>query len=115
MAFIINVLDVINEIIIIPVAMATFILLIYITLYLRKRDPEVIRAKIFLHYYTFKKAFELLAVFAFVLIIHVSLLYVPNYFYSDPPLSLIELQHFFGLVLALVMLSFAYYVFKSIK
>ncbi|MCZ7395876.1 MAG: hypothetical protein ABOK23_00710 [Candidatus Methanoperedens sp.] len=42
-----NVLEVINEIIVLPVAVITFFLLVYIVAYLWQKDPDVIRSKIF--------------------------------------------------------------------
>jgi hypothetical protein len=66
-----NVLEVINEIVVLPIAIITFFLLMYIVIYLWKKDPDVIRSRVFLKYREFKKAFLLLAGFAFVLILHV--------------------------------------------
>lgn len=109
-----NVLEVVNEIAVLPIAIITFILLIYIVTYLWKKDPDVIRSRIFLKYCEFKKAFLPLAAFAFVLILHVSLIYVPHLFSVYSPL-IGDVQRAFGLILALIMLAFAYFIFKSVK
>lgn len=115
-----NVIEVINETVVLPVAILTFFLLIYIGMYLWKTDPDVVRSRIFLKYGEFKKAFLLLAVFAFVLILHVSLIYIPHLFsyyfpflYDMQPL-ISDMQRIFGLILVLVMVAFAYYIFRSI-
>lgn len=108
-----NVIEVINETIVLPVAIITFFLLIYIGIYLWKTDPDVVRSRIFLKYREFKKAFLLLAVFAFVLILHVSLIYIPHFFsYYSPFIE--DIQRVFGLILVLVMITFVYYIFRSI-
>jgi hypothetical protein len=109
-----NVLEVINEVIVLPVAVITFFLLIYIVAYLWKKDPDVIRSKIFLKYHEFKKAFLLLAVFAFVLMLHVSLIYIPHWFSFDSPL-IKDVQRVFGLILVLIMITFAYLIIRSMR
>jgi|GEM_PF-847816 len=108
-----NVIEVINEMIVLPVAILTFFLLIYIGIYLWKTDPDVVRSRIFLKYHEFKKAFLLLTVFAFVLILHVSLIYIPQFFSYYSPL-IYDIQRIFGLILVLVMITFVYYIFRSI-
>ena len=115
MIYLKNALEVINEVVVIPLAIITFFLLIYIVIYLNKKDPDVIRSRIFLKYNELKKAFLLLAVFAFILILHVSLIYVPH-FYSFEDNPLIEyIQRFFGFVLIMVMITFVYKIFRSIR
>ncbi|VVB90127.1 Uncharacterised protein [uncultured archaeon] len=110
-----NVLEVINRIVLIPIALISFFVLMYIVAYLGKKDPDVIRSKIFLRYNEFKKAFLLLAAFAFVLIMHVLFIYFPDYLnIKDNPL-IEDTQRFFGLTLALIMITFVYSIFKSIK
>lgn len=106
-----NVLEVINETIVLPVAILTFFLLIYIAIYLWKTDPDVVRSRIFLKYREIKKAFLLLAVFAFVLILHVSLIYIPHFFSFNSRL-IDNLQRVFGLILVLVMITSVYYIFS---
>ncbi len=115
MIYLKNVLEVIDEVVVIPLSIISFFLLIYIVVYLYKKDPDVIRSRIFLKYGEFKKAFLLLAVFAFILIFHVSLIYVPH-FYSFEDSPLIEyIQRFFGLILILVMITFTYIIFRNIR
>lgn len=110
-----NVLEVINEIIVLPVAIITFFLLVYIVAYLWKKDPDVIRSKIFLKYLEFKKSFLLLAVFAFVLMLHVSLIYIPDWLsFKDNPL-IENIQRIFGLILVLIMIAFVHLIFRSIR
>lgn len=109
-----NVLEVINETVVLPIAIITFFLLIYIVIHLWKTDPDVIRSKIFLHYREFKKAFLLLVVFAFVLMLHVSLIYIPRFFSFYSPL-ISDMQKFFGLILILIMISFVYFIFRIVR
>jgi len=108
-----NVLEVIIETVVLPITIITFFLLVYIVVYLWKKDPDIIRSRIFLKYREFKKAFLLLAVFAFVLILHVSLIYIPHLLLMDSKL-IEDVQRIFGLVLALIMITFVYLLFESI-
>lgn len=109
-----NVLEVINEVLVLPIAIITFFLLIYIVIYLYKKDPDVIRSRIFLKYDEIKKAFILFAAFAFILILHVSLIYIPHIFSLD--YSFIkDLQRIFGLILILIMITFVYIIFVTIR
>ena len=110
-----NVLEVINEVVVLPIAIITFFLLMYIVFYLWKKDPDIIRAKIFLKYSEFKKAFLMFAIFAFVLIIHVTLIYIPHLFMKESLTFLEDLQRIFGLVLAIILIIFVYLIYKSIK
>ncbi len=115
MIYLKNALEMIEGIVIIPLAIITFFILIYIAIYLHKKDPDVIRSRIFLKYDEFKKAFSLLAAFAFVLVLHVSLIFVPNFYsFEDNPL-IEDIQRFFGLILVLVMITFVYIIFRSIR
>ncbi len=109
-----NVLEVLNEIIILPITIITFFLLMYIVVYLRKKDPDILRSRIFLKYGEFKTAFLLLAVFAFFLIIHVSLIYIPHFISYYNPLTG-SVQEFFGLAMTLTMIAFVATVFRSLK
>ncbi len=110
-----NALEIINEVVIIPAAIVIFSLLMYIVFYLRNKDPDIIRSKIFLKYEEFKKVFMLFALFAFVLIIHVSLIYIPHFCsFRDSPL-IEDLQRFFGLTLTLIMITFVIYIYRSMK
>ncbi len=110
-----NVLEITNRIVVIPLAIITFILLMYIVVYLRKKDPDVIRSRIFLNYNEFNKAFLLLAAFALVLVLHVSLIYAPSFFELGDYSLLSDLQQFFGLILALITITFAIYLYKSLR
>jgi hypothetical protein len=109
-----NVLEVINELLVLPIAILTFVLLMYITIYLWKKDQDVIRSRIFLKYCEIKKAFILLAAFAFVLILHVALIYIPYFFISDSLFFIGDLQRILGLVLILILITFVYFIYKSI-
>ncbi len=110
-----NALETINEVVVIPVAIIIFSLLMYIMFYLRNKDPDIIRSKIFLKYEEFKKAFMLIALFAFVLIIHVSLIYIPHFLlFKDDPL-IEDIQRFFGLALTMIMITFVIYIYRSMK
>jgi hypothetical protein len=115
MIYLKNALEMIDEVVVIPLAIITFFLLIYIVVYLYKKDPDVIRSRIFLRYDELKKAFILLAVFAFILILHVSLIFIPHFYsFEDSPL-IEDVQRFFGLILVLVMITFVYKLFRSIR
>lgn len=109
-----NVLEVVNEMVVLPVAIVTFFLLIYIVAYTRKKDPDVIRSRIFLKYLEFKKAFLLLALFAFVLMLHVSLIYIPHWFSFGSPL-INDVQRVFGLILVLILIAFTYLIIRNIR
>ncbi|MCZ7406315.1 MAG: hypothetical protein O8C67_15500 [Candidatus Methanoperedens sp.] len=115
MIYLKNALEMIDEVVVIPLAIITFFLLIYIVVYLYKKDPDVIRSRIFLKYDELKKAFLLLAVFAFILVLHVSMIYVPHFYsFEDSPL-IEDIQRFFGLILVLVMITFVYKLFSCIR
>jgi protein-S-isoprenylcysteine O-methyltransferase Ste14 len=110
-----NVLEVINEILVLPIAIITFILLIYITIYLWKKDQDVIRSRIFLKYCEIKKAFILLAAFALVLILQVALIYMPHFFKSNSLFFIEDLQRILGLVLILILITFVYFIYRSMS
>jgi len=109
-----NGLEVINELLVLPIAIITFVVLMYITIYLWKKDPDVIRSRIFLKYSEIKKAFILLAAFAFVLILHVALIYIPHFFSSSSFFFIEDLQRILGLVLILILITFVYFIYRSI-
>ncbi len=109
-----NVLEVVNEIVVLPVVVVTFFLLIYIVAFIWKKDPDIVRSRIFLKYLEFKKAFLLLAVFAFVLMLHVSLIYIPHWFSFDSPL-IDSAQRAFGLILVLILITFTYLIIRNIR
>ncbi len=113
-----GILEVINEIVILPILMITLILLIYIIIYLNKKDPDLIKARIFLKYDEFKKAFLMLLLFAFLLILHVILIYDPHFFYFLLNCSSSfahQLQHFFGLALSITIVIFAGLIYRITK
>ncbi len=110
-----NALEIINEVVIIPAAIIIFSSLMYIVFYLRNKDPDIIRSKIFLKYEEFKKSFMLFALFAFVLIIHVSLIYIPHFFSSEDNPLIEDIQRFFGLTLTLIMITFVAYIYRSMR
>lgn len=109
-----NVLDVINEVLVLPISIITFFILIYIVTFLWKKDPDVIRSRIFLKYNEIKKAFLLFVAFAFILVLHVSLIYIPHYLSLDSDSMIYEYQKIFGLLLILILISFVYVIFKSL-
>ncbi len=109
-----NVLEVVNEIAVLPIAIITFFLLISMFIYLRKKDPDLLRSRIFLKYGQFKRAFILLALFAFLMILHVSFIYIPHYFsYDDSLLGLA--QEFFGFGMVLTLIAFVGTIYISLK
>lgn len=110
-----NVLEVINEIMVLPIAIITFFLLIYIATYLWKKDPDVIRSRIFLKYREIQKAFVLLVAFAFVLVLHVALIYMPYLFSLDKSPLIDDIQRIFGLVLILILISFVLFIYSGMK
>lgn len=110
-----NVLEVINEWVVLPIVVITFLLLIYVVFYLSTRDPDVVRSRIFLKYAEFKKAFILLVIFAFVLVTHVALIYIPHFYSIESYLYITDLQKLGGLVLSVIMITFVYVLIKSIK
>lgn len=109
-----NVLEVINEVFVLPIAIITFFILVYIVMYLWKKDPDVIRSRIFLKYTYIKKAFLLLVVFAFLLVLHVALIYIPHYFSIESYYLIENIQKIFGLLLIFSLLAFAYVIFRSL-
>jgi len=110
-----NVLQVVNEFVVMTIVIIAFILMIYIAMYLNKKDPDVVRAKIFLNYDKFRKGFLLLSLLGLLLVFHVSLIYLPRYILFDDYFLVKDLQLFFGLTMAIVMISFVSYLYRSIK
>ncbi len=108
-----NVLEVINDGLVLPIVIITFLLLIYVVIYLSKKDADVVRSRIFLKYREFKNSFVLLAVFAFLLILHVSFIYIHDIFAHDPLIE--DMQHFFGIGLALSLIAFVGTIYRSLK
>ncbi len=113
-----GVLEVINEIVILPILIITLILMIYIVIYLNKKDPDLIKSRIFLKYDEFKKAFLMLLLFALLLIFHVILIYNPHIFYFLLNCSSSfadKLQQFFGLALSITIVIFTYLIYRITK
>lgn len=113
-----NAFEIVNEIVILPLVIITFIILLYAAIYLSKKNPDIVRSKIFLNYVGFRKAFLWFSIFAFVLMLHVGLIFDPHMFYFILKCSssfAYNLQQFLGLILALIMLTFAYTLHRSIK
>ncbi len=110
-----NVLEVINRIFVVPIAIISFFILLYIANYLWKKDPDVIRSRIFLKYREIRKAFVLLVVFAFVLVLHVALIYLPQFFSEDENPIIDDFQRILGLVLILILISFVMIIYKGMK
>ena len=113
-----NFLELINSYVIIPISIITFSILVYMVVYLYTKNPDTIRSKIFLNYSRFRAAFSLFALFALILIIHVALVYDPHIFFfilGCSPSMAYELQHFFGLLLTLIMIVFVGLLYKTIK
>lgn len=111
-------LEVINEIVILPILIINLILSIYILISLNKKDPDLIKARIFLKYDEFKKAFLILLLFAFLLILHVILIYNPHFLYLLLNCSSSfaqQLQHFFGLALSITIVIFAFLIYRITK
>ena len=113
-----NILKTINEVVILPLSIIIFFILIHIANYMSKKDPDVIRSRIFLKYYEIKRAFVLLVAFAFILILHVTLIYYPHifYFFLECSSSLIDhFQNILGLILVIILISFVFIIYKSLK
>lgn len=67
----------INQYIILPLTLVTFVLLLYFVYYLGISDPDLIKSKIFLRFNEFRKAFIILAAVGFALVFHVFFIYLP--------------------------------------
>jgi hypothetical protein len=94
-------------------------MLVYFVVYIRKNDPDIIKSKVFLRFDEFKNAFTILAIAAFVLIFHVLLIYLRDLIDMSSMLELLYLfyniQQSLGLLLAILLLIFAYRLFKVVK
>lgn len=113
-----DLLEIINAYVILPISIITFFILVYIVVYLYTKNSDTIRSRIFLNYSRFKAAFSVFVLFAFVLIIHVALIYNPHVFYfilNCSTTTAYELQHLFGLILSLIMIIFVGLLYKCIK
>ncbi len=116
---IVDTVEFINHYVIIPLTILTFLMLVYFVVYIRKNDPDIIKSKLFLRFDEFKNAFTILAIAAFVLIFHVLLIYLHNLIDMSSMLELLVLfsniQQLLGLALAILLLIFAYILFKVVK
>ena len=113
-----NFLELINSYVIIPISIITFSILVYMVVYIYTKNSDTIRSKIFLNYSRFRTAFSLFALFAFILIVHVALVYDPHMLYfifNCSPSMAYKLQNFFGLILSLIMITFVGLLYKTIK
>ncbi|MFU8767340.1 MAG: hypothetical protein ACNA7I_06715 [Candidatus Methanoperedens sp.] len=100
---------------VIPIVILTFVLLMYVVIYLFERDPDIIRSRIFLNYHVFKKAFIMLAIFALVLIFHVSMIFKKSDSWVLFGMTIYELQIVFGMILAIIICFVSYFIYKAIK
>ncbi|MCG7848119.1 MAG: hypothetical protein MIO93_02930 [ANME-2 cluster archaeon] len=116
---IVDTVEFINHYVIIPLTILTFLMLVYFVVYIRKNDPDIIKSKVFLRFDEFKNAFTILAIAAFVLIFHVLLIYLRDLIDMSSMLELLYLfyniQQSLGLLLAILLLIFAYRLFKVVK
>jgi hypothetical protein len=82
------------------------------------KNPDVLRSRIFLKYYEIRKALILSIAFAFVLLLHMTLILYPgvSYSISDGSSSFIpDLQRLLGLVLIIILLTFAILIYRIMK
>ena len=113
-----NIFEFINDNLVLPIVLITFLLLSYIEYSFLKTDPDVVKAKIFLRYNTFKKAFLLLVFFSFALLLHVVLVshpYLLDFIIQSSPSFIYELQRILGLFLVLILVYFVVLIYKTIK
>jgi hypothetical protein len=110
-----NALHLIDDMVVLPVVTIAFLLLTYVVIYLNRKDPDVVRARIFLNYNKFKNAFILLAALAFVLVFHVAFIYIPSLFLIEDSFLMKDLQFFFGLMMAIIPISFVFLFYRSLK
>ncbi|MCL7414681.1 MAG: hypothetical protein M8349_01290 [ANME-2 cluster archaeon] len=115
----IDTVEFINYYVIIPLTVVTFAMLVYFVIFIRKNDPDIIKSKLFLRFDEFRSAFTLLAVAAFVLIFHVLLIYIGNFFDMTTMVSMLlfmsNIQQILGLILTVLLLLFAYRMFRVVK
>jgi len=108
----------IDKLMVLPLAIMTFLILIYMGIYLRTKNPDIIRSRIFLKYHEIRKAMLLLIAFAFVLILHMTLIFYPDvtYFISNGSSSFIyNLQRGLGLVLVFILTTFVFLIYRSVN
>jgi len=113
-----NAFEYINDNLVLPIVLITFLLLTYIEYNFVRKDPDMVKAKIFLKYNTFKKAFLLLVFFSFALLLHVFLIFYPHFLdiiISYSPSFIYEVQRILGLILVLILIYFVALIYKVIK
>lgn len=112
------VFEFINDNLVLPIVLITFLLLSYIEYNLIKKDPDVIKARIFLRYGMFKKAFLLMALFSLILLFHVIFVSHPHIFdfiIQFTPSFIHELQRILGLILVIILIYFVVLIYKIVK
>ena len=112
------VFEFINNNLVLPIVLITFLLLSYIEYIFIKKDPDVVKAKMFLRYNILKKAFLLLVFFSLALLLHVVLIYNPHIFYfilKCTPSFIYEVQRILGLLLVLILVYFVALIYKIIR
>jgi len=112
------ILEIIDKIMVLPLAIITFLILMYIGIYLRTKNPDIVRSRIFLKYHEIRNALLLLIAFAFVLILHMTLTFYPDVsiYISDGSSKFAEnLQRGLGLVLIFILITFVILIYSYIK
>ena len=113
-----NAFEFINNNLVLPIVLITFLLLLYIEYNFIKKDPDAIKAKMFLRYNILKKAFLLLVFFSFALLLHVVLIFHPHmldFIFQYDPSFIYELQRILGLFLVLILIYFVVLIYKVIR
>ena len=113
-----NIFEFINDNLVLPIVLITFLLLSYIEYSFLKKSPDVVKARIFLRYDTFKKAFLLLVFFSFGLLLHVVLVshpHVLDFMIQYSPSFIYEFQRILGLFLVLILVSFVGLIYRIIR
>jgi len=112
------ILGILDKIMMLPLAIMTFLILIYMGFYLRTKNPDIIRSRIFLKYHEIRKAILLLIAFAFVLILHMTLIFYPdvsNYISNGSSSFIYNLQRGLGLILIFILITFVILIYRNIK
>lgn len=113
-----TIFEFINDNLVLPIVLITFLLLLYIEFQLVKKNPDVIKSRLFLRYNTLKKAFLLLALFSFILLLHVVLVshpHVLDFMIQYSPSFIYEFQRILGLFLVLILVSFVGLIYRIIR
>ncbi|HIH45282.1 MAG TPA: hypothetical protein HA257_09525 [Candidatus Methanoperedenaceae archaeon] len=111
--------DTFNQIILTPLVGIAFVLITYVVVHFWTSDPDTVKSKLFLNYDKFKKAFMLFALIAFLLLLHVFLVFIRNYVSSDLLIqygsAMRDIQLILGLIMAIGLTFFAYVVYGITK